>query len=81
MILPDNYQLSLNRLQKLKHKLIKKPKLLYEYEIVFREYKDLGIIEKVETPGDIGQVYLPHNYQRRKVNNEISYSVRCKCKS
>ena len=60
-ILPDNYQLSLNRLKKLKERLDKTPHLLNEYGEIFDEYLKLGIIEEVQTQGDTGQVvYLPH---------------------
>ena len=47
-ILADNYQLCLNRLQKLKERLSKTPRLLNEYNKVFDEYLNLGIIEKVK---------------------------------
>ena len=58
-MLPDNYQLSLNRLKKLKGRLDKTP--LNEYDKIFDEYLKLGIIEEVQTQGDTGQVvYLPH---------------------
>ena len=59
-ILPDNYQLSLNRLKKLKERLDKTPRL-NEYDKIFDEYLKLGIIEEVQTQGEAGQVvYLPH---------------------
>ena len=60
-ILPDNYQLSLNRLKKLKERLKKTPHLLNENKI-FDEYLKLGIIEEDQTQRDTGHVaYLPHN--------------------
>ena len=60
-ILPDNYQLSLNRLKKLKERLDKTPHLLNEYDKIFDEYLKLGIIEEVQTKGNTDQVvYLPH---------------------
>ena len=60
-ILPDNYQLSLNRLKKLKERLDKTPHLLNEYGEIFDEYLKLGIIEEVQTQGDTGRVvYIPH---------------------
>ena len=37
LILPDNYQLSLNRLKKLKERLDKTPHLLNEYDQIFDE--------------------------------------------
>ena len=58
-MLPDNYQLSLNRLKKLKGRLDKTP--LNEYDKIFDEYLKLGIIEEVQTQGDTGRVvYIPH---------------------
>ena len=60
-MLADNYQLCLNRLQKLKKRLRKIPQLLNEYNKVFDEYLNLGIIEKVKNEGIVGEaVYLPH---------------------
>ena len=61
LILPDNYQLSLNRLKNLKEQLDKTPHLLNEYDKIFHEYLKLGIIEEVQTQEDTGRVvYLPH---------------------
>ena len=60
-LLADNYQVCLNRLQKLKERLSKTPQLLNEYNKVFDEYLNLGIIEKVKNEGSVGEVvYLPH---------------------
>ena len=60
-MLTDNYQLCLNRLQKLKERPSKTPQLLNEYNKVFDEYLNLGITEKVKNEGIIGEVvYLPH---------------------
>ena len=60
-ILTGNYQLSLNRLKKLKERLDETPHLLNDYDKIFDEYLKLGIIEEVQTKGDTGQVvYLPH---------------------
>ena len=59
--LPDNSQLSLNRLKKLKERLDKTPHLLNEYDKIFDKYLKPGIIEEVQTQGDKGRVvYLPH---------------------
>ena len=44
-MLADNYQHCLNRLQKMKERLSKTPQSLNEYNKVFDEYLDLGIIE------------------------------------
>ena len=46
-MLPDNYQLSLNRLKKLKERLEKTSHLLNEYDKIFDKYLKLGIIEEV----------------------------------
>ena len=60
-MLADNYQLCLNRLQKLKELLSKTPQLLNEYNKVFDEYLNLEIIEKVKNEGIVDEVvYLPH---------------------
>ena len=60
-ILPDNYQLNLNRLKKLKERLDKTPHLLNEYDKILDDYLKLGIKEEVQTQGDTGRViYLPH---------------------
>ena len=48
-MLPDNYQLSLNRLKKLKERLEKTSHLLNEYDKIFDKYLKLGIIEEVRT--------------------------------
>ena len=48
-MLPDNYQLSLNRLKKLKERLEKTSHLLNEYDKIFDKYLKLGIIEQVRT--------------------------------
>ena len=60
-MLADNYQLCLHRLQKSNERLNKTPQLLNEYNKVFDEYLNLGIIEKVKNEGIVGEViYLPH---------------------
>ena len=60
-MLADNYQLCLNRLQKLKERLSKTPHLLKEHIKVFHEYLNLGITEKVKNEGIADEVvYLPH---------------------
>ena len=57
----DNYALSLNRLMKLKSKLSCQPEILKEYNDVNTNQLQLGIIERIETMGEIGRVtYLPH---------------------
>ena len=57
----DNYSLSLNRLMKLKSKLSSQPEVLKEYNDVITNQLQLGIIERIESTGEIGRVtYLPH---------------------
>ena len=49
-ISPDNYQLTLNCLKKLKEWLDKTPHLLNQYNKRFDEYLKLGILEEAQTP-------------------------------
>ena len=64
--LPDNYQLSLNRLQEFLQSFQHYSKVLHEYDSIIKEQEKLGIIEKVE-PGEIDEHpherlhYLPHH--------------------
>ena len=48
--LPDNYQLSLRRLQGLLRRLREQPELLMEYDKVIREQLSSGIVERVLDP-------------------------------
>eukprot|EP00794_Sanderia_malayensis_P016989 gene16989-18701_t len=62
-LLPDNYTLSLGRLNKLKKKLSTKPEMLEAYDEIIREQEKNGIIERVEKdePAPIGRThYIPH---------------------
>ena len=60
-MLPDNHNLSLKRLHKLKGRLSKNESLLKRYDDVFKEQLRTGIIEEVEEPCEVGMVtYLPH---------------------
>ena len=59
-ILPDNYQLSLNRLKKLKKRHDKTPHLLNEYDKIFDEYLKLGIIEEVQTQETQAKLFTYH---------------------
>ena len=60
--LPDNYALSLRRLQELLRRLQQNPTLLQSYDQIIREQIQNGIIEHApETPADPACVhYLPH---------------------
>ena len=60
-VLPDNYKLSLNRLNQLKNRLEKNDTLKKQYQDVISSYENEKIIERVETTGEPGKVcYLPH---------------------
>ena len=62
-LLPDNYKLSINRLNSQLRRLKAKPNVLEEYDRVINEQLKTGVIERVEesTPKSLGKVhYLPH---------------------
>ena len=62
-VLPDNFKVCEGRLKTLKNKLVA-CNILHEYDNIFSEYTDNGIIERVpldEIAKETGQVhYLPH---------------------
>ena len=63
-ILPDNYQLSLKRLQGLLCCLRQNPKVLQEYDSIIQNQLCQGIVEAIDDPESIGIVkvhYLPHH--------------------
>ena len=47
-LLPDNYNICVNRLQSLLHHLRNNDKLLHNYDQIIREQLDMGIIELVD---------------------------------
>ena len=55
-LLPDNYNVSLKRLDKLKMRLDKNENLLRSYDDIFQEQIKLGIIEEVNSPGIFNNV-------------------------
>jgi hypothetical protein len=61
--LPDNFAVSEGRLKSLKGRLVSKG-ILNDYDKIFKDYEQNGIIEQVpanEVAGEVGQVhYLPH---------------------
>lgn len=62
-LLPDNYELSLSRLNSLVKRLQKEPDIFREYNQIIKEQLESGIIERVsnsdrDEPGNIH--YLPH---------------------
>ena len=60
-ILPDNYLLSLKRLNKLKEPLDRNRELLKHCNNIFQEKFQAGIIEEVHDEGECCNVtYLPH---------------------
>ena len=60
-MIEDNYNLSVKRLDNLKRRLDKKPKLLQEYNEIIQSQIKADIVDKVESPGEVGAVtYLPH---------------------
>ena len=61
-LLNDNYELCKNRLLHLHKKLKQDPELMKKYESVFKEQKDLGIIEEVSKSSALGEThYIPHH--------------------
>ena len=61
--LPDNYQLSYNRLQELLHRLKQTPSILQEYDDIIQDQLKKGIIEPaVETALPLSRLhYLAHH--------------------
>ena len=60
-MIEDNYNLSVKRLDNLKRRLDEKSKLLQEYNEIIQSQIKADIVEKVESPGEVGVVtYLPH---------------------
>ena len=62
-VLPDNFDLSIKRLQSLIHRLKKEPEILNEYQQVISQQLQDGVIEEVGTspepePGTM--FYMPH---------------------
>ena len=60
----DNLRLSQRRLTSLLRRLRKDPEVFKEYDAVIQQQKKMGIIEKVEHPGEVTSTrvpYLPHH--------------------
>lgn len=69
-LLPDNYNLALNRLYRLKERLVYDEILLRKYDNIIQEQLQSGIIEEVTTEGLVGNTtYLPH---KEVIKNESS---------
>ena len=62
-LLPDNYLVAVHRLKGLRNYLWKDKGLIIQYNNIFKDYLDNGIIEKVDTTADIKELihYLPHH--------------------
>ena len=69
-LLPDNYELSLSRLQSLLKRLRSDPEMYKEYDDIIRDQEKKGIIERVESLSETGKVgkihYLPHQPVKRQ---------------
>lgn len=62
--LPDNYQLSLKRLQSLLRRLRQSPETLREYDSIIRDQISRGMVKVVQNPEESnlsGTHYLPHH--------------------
>ena len=65
----DNLRLSQRRLMSLLQRLRKDPEVFKEYDAVIQQQKKMGIIEKVEHPGEVTSTrvhYLPHHAVLRR---------------
>ena len=61
-LLNDNYEFCKKRLLNLHKKLKQDSELMKKYDSVFKEQKDLGIIEEVSEPSALGEThYIPHH--------------------
>ena len=69
----EDFNLTMNRLENLMKKFKRDPELLKQYDDVIKPQKDLGIIEKAEDEGKLGEThYLPH----RRIIREDKTSTR-----
>ena len=82
-MLEDNYSLCLKRLNNLRHRLEKDPALLKAYDDIIQEQLKKGIIEKVESPGELGEtVYLPHRAViKPEKNTKVRLVLDASCKN
>ena len=75
-LLPDNCNVSLKRLDKLKMRLEKNEHLLMSHHDIFEEQIKLGIIEEVNSPGIFNNVaYLPHREVIKENRSTTKISV------
>ena len=76
--LKDNYELVLGRLNSLYSRLKENPELLKEYDAVFKEQLEKGIIEKVNQSNDTVQShihFLSHHCVIRRNHNTTKLRV------
>ena len=76
--LPDNYDLSVKRLNNLLKRLNQDSEVLKEYDSVIKEELKKGIVEVVERPGEgeVGKThYLPHHAVIRRVKTTTKLRV------
>ena len=75
-LVSDNYETSQNRLNKLKRKLSQNRDNLTEYNNVMKDQLKIGIIEKVEGPGNPRKVmYLINQTVTRKDHSSTKLPV------
>ena len=75
-LIEDNFNLSMNRLENLMKKSKSDPERLKQYNDVIKQQKDLGIIEKAENEGKLGEThYLPHRHIIREVKTATRLRV------
>ena len=61
-ILPDNYEMSKNRLLRLREKLLKDPENCQAYVDVLEGHRSMGIFENAPNECNVGEThYLPHH--------------------
>ena len=82
-MLANNYQLCLNGFKKLKERLRKTPQLLHEYNKVFDEYLNLGIIEKLKMKEMQVKlfIYPQGSYKKGQIDSKVKNSCRCECEN
>ena len=75
-LLPDNYELSLKRLNKLRERLAKDEMVLKQYDGIIQDQLERGIIEEVKGDGVICNVtYLPHKEVIKNQGSTTKYRI------
>ena len=76
--LPDNYEISLRRLNSLSRRLKKSPELLKKYDSIIREQLALGIIEPVDESKEFSREhYLPRHSVIRRDKSTTKLRIVC----